>query len=175
MVKEEWRDVEGYEGLYRVSSLGNVESLERYVDSKRGGTQLVHRRILKPQVINNYLAVALCKDGTVTRKTIHRLVASAFLEKESSDDVVNHKDANKKNNCVDNLEWCTQKHNVEHSMIKGLRSQDKRSRRVVRSDGAEFASVNTAAKETGVSYGNLWSHLHGRRNHVGGYTFKYKE
>lgn len=107
MVEEIWVDIKGYEGLYQVSNLGRVKSLER-IDS------LGHKRkekIFKPQKNKGYLRVSLWKDGKGKKYSIHRLVAIAFIPNPDNLPEVNHKDENKFNNNVDNLEWCTVAYN----------------------------------------------------------------
>lgn len=112
---EEWRDVVGFEGFYQVSNLGRVQSLERLVDTN---IKYVDKRIHKGKLLklhlNNrgYKMVHLCKNGTVKRVLVHRLVAEAFVQNPNNYPVVNHKDENKQNNCVENLEWCTQQYNM---------------------------------------------------------------
>ena len=92
---EQWRDIEGFDGLYQVSNQGRVKSL-KYGKEK----------ILKGvKSCNGYLTVGLCKDGKEVRKYIHRLVAEAFLPNPQNLPQVNHKDEDKTNNCVENLEW----------------------------------------------------------------------
>lgn len=112
---EEWRDIEGYEGLYQVSNEGRVKSLERYVEW-RGTIKHQSERILKPLENNRggYLVVCLCKNSKVKTYTVHRLVASAFIENYEELPCVNHKDEDKTNNNVDNLEWCTYEYNINY-------------------------------------------------------------
>lgn len=108
MTEEIWRPVVGYEGLYEVSSYGRVRSLDRY-DSRN---QFREGKILKNRDNGNgYLLCGLSKNGIVKNKYIHRLVAEAFIERPDGLYEVNHKDENKKNNIVDNLEWCDRKYN----------------------------------------------------------------
>ena len=108
---EEWRPVVGYEGLYEVSNTGRVRSLDRYVRSKSKSYRLQKGSILSPSTSNGYLYVIL-QASQVTRKfRIHRLVAQAFLPNPDNLPQVNHKDEDKLNNRVDNLEWCTVKYN----------------------------------------------------------------
>lgn len=90
---ESWLPVIGYEGLYEVSDKGNVRSLFRY------------KKQLKPSKGNNgYLSVELFKGKQRKRASIHRLVATAFISNPQNLPQVNHKDENKHNNCVENLE-----------------------------------------------------------------------
>ena len=106
---EVWKDVIGYEGLYKVSNKGNVHSVERKdsIGRKIGG------RLLKPLPDKvGYLRVNLCKNSKVKTRFIHRLVAEAFIPNRNNYLEINHKDENKTNNYVENLEWCTRKYNA---------------------------------------------------------------
>jgi len=111
--KEMWKDVISYEGLYEVSSFGRVKSIRRR--SLKDGRQ-VHERILKPGAGNrNYKVVCLSKNGISRTITIHRLVATSFIPDKEIETQVNHKDGNKFNNYLENLEWCTRKENMIHA------------------------------------------------------------
>ena len=106
---EEWRDIKGYEGLYQVSSIGNVRS------TKRAGTQ---GKYIKPRIDNDgYNCVRLSKNGVMKNHFVHRLVAIAFIENENAYPCVNHKDENKSNNVVSNLEWCSVAYNNTYNDI----------------------------------------------------------
>ena len=100
---EIWKDVVYFEGLYQVSNLGRVKSL----NYSRTGRE----KVLKPSKTNGYLQVYLYKEGKSKRFSIHRLVAFAFIPNPNNLPIVNHKDEDKSNNCVDNLEWCTVAYN----------------------------------------------------------------
>lgn len=114
MCNEIWRDIEGYEGLYQVSNLGRVKSLE-----KQCGVQIQKEKILKPGLVKGgYYRVGLTKNGIRKSKLVHRLVAETFIPINLT---VNHKDGNKSNNTVDNLEWTTQKENNIHAYQTGLK------------------------------------------------------
>ena len=105
---EVWKDVANYEGLYKVSNFGNVYSCRK----KRNMT-------LNPSEITGYVVVGLCKDGIQKLRSVHRLVAEAFIPNPLNLPVVHHMDDNKQNNCVNNLKWCTQKENVHYTIAAG--------------------------------------------------------
>ena len=108
---EIWKDAVGYEGFYKVSNKGNVYSVERIdsINRKRGGFTLEPRTTKR-----GYLDVNLCKNGILKRKLIHRLVAEAFIPDLKKYPGVNHKDEDKTNNNVENLEWCDTIYNNNH-------------------------------------------------------------
>lgn len=112
---EIWKDIEGYEGAYQISNLGNVRSLDRMITTSDGRTYKQPGKGLTP-VENKwgYLYVNLLHKGKLKSKTIHRLVAEAFLANDNNNPQVNHIDENKKNNNVRNLQWVTVKENANH-------------------------------------------------------------
>ena len=97
---EEWKEIPGYEGLYEVSNMGNVRNVRR------------NKLLRLPKTNNRYIRVVLSKNGIKTGFQVHRLIAQAFLPNPDNLPQVNHKDEDKTNNNVDNLEWCTAKYNT---------------------------------------------------------------
>ena len=109
---EVWKDVIGFEGYYKISNFGNVKTVERY-DKKRKRT--IPERLRKPVCVHGYLYCELWKDGKHERRAVHRMVAGAFLPPLDGRTEVNHKDGNKANNRLENLEWCTHSENESHA------------------------------------------------------------
>lgn len=137
-LNEIWKDIKGYEGLYQVSNFGRVRCLERLTKNKWGN---YYRKsiILKPLVLSKgYLGVRLYDSNKNVRTLrIHRLVAEAFISNPYNYPQVNHKDEDKTNNCVVNLEWCTCEYNNNY----GTRNQrisycffNKRNKKKVQSN-----------------------------------------
>lgn len=119
-MKEIWKNVVGYEGLYKVSNLGNVLSIPRQ------GTHSKKEYLLtKTKTKKGYLNVTLLKKCKPFYTGVHRLVAQAFIPNPQDKPQVNHIDGNKENNCVNNLEWVTNEENMQHSWKTGLRSINK--------------------------------------------------
>lgn len=105
-MEEIWKDIEGYEGMYMVSSLGRVKTLVgRYKN-----VAILKEKYKK----NGYCSITLYKNKKPHTYLVHRLVAQAFIPNPNNYPVVNHKDENKQNNCVENLEWCTQQYNINY-------------------------------------------------------------
>lgn len=122
MQEEIWKDVVGYEGLYKVSNYGNVKSIDRYIPGRiKGYKTIKNSYILKPGVnTSGYLHVALYKNNIKSYYKVHRLVAIAFIENIENKSDVNHKDGNKFNNNIINLEWNTHLENMQHAKKNGL-------------------------------------------------------
>lgn len=100
---EEWRNITNYEGLYQVSNYGRIKPL-----SKQSGFLILKERIIKPTVKSNgYLQVDLHKDKVRKKFYVHRLVAEAFISNPNNLETINHKDKNRSNNYIDNLEWAS--------------------------------------------------------------------
>ena len=112
---EKWKSVVGYEGLYEVSNIGRVKN-----------SQTEH--VLSPGVSQGYYYVALYKDRERKNKQVHRLVAEAFIENPNNYPLINHKDENRKNNVVENIEWCTYLYNNTYNGLSEKRSERQRGR-----------------------------------------------
>lgn len=172
-LEEIWKDIEEYEGLYQVSNLGNVKSLERTRISKCGSIANVKERILKPANNRGYLMVVLCKNGKLKTYSIHRLVAQAFLDNPNNYEQINHIDEDKTNNNVSNLEWCDAKYNINY----GTRNEriSKQVAQIDKSTG-EIIKIWLSIKEcgrNGFNQGNIASCCRGKYKSACGYIWKY--
>ena len=161
---EEWRDIKGYEGLYQISNKGRVKTL--------GNNKTRKEKILSPRKRNGYFSVRLCKKGEKPKEfNIHRLVAQAFLLNPYNLPVVNHKDENKLNNNVENLEWCTQAYNVNYSY------NNCKPRKIICVETQQiFDSSEDIIRKMFSGEGNssvIRDHLRGRTKSAYKYHFKY--
>lgn len=154
-MKENWKDINDYEGQYQVSNFGNVKSLRRKDTFKSGRWK--RERILKPNMTKwGYLKVGLCKKGTVSTKSIHKLVANTFVLNPRLLSEVNHKDGCKTNNRSDNLEWCTHAENQKHAIEKELYrvGENHPSAKLKESQVEEIReSVNITQRQLAKKYG----------------------
>ena len=127
-MEEIWRDIKGYEGLYQVSNKGRVKSLDRYANNN-GTPQFRPERILKQNIQkagrNKRCAVALCKDGIISRFRVHRLVAEAFIPNPENKPFIDHIDTDSTNNVVENLRWVTAKENSNNPLSRKHSSEAK--------------------------------------------------
>lgn len=122
---EIWKDIIGYEGLYQVSNLGRVKSVERiikYNGTGKGGSTRLYPSVILRQCLNTvgYYQVSLSINNNRKRFMVHRLVAQAFCNAVIDKYYVNHIDGNYLNNVVDNLEWVSSIENARHAIVMGL-------------------------------------------------------
>lgn len=116
---EEWKDIAEYEGYYQISNLGNVRSLDRVVNYTNGRiAKYKGQKVAMNNRPNGYRKVNLYKDHKMKNLAVHRLVAETFIPNPNNYPSVNHKDENKTNNHVDNLEWCTSAYNSNYGTAK---------------------------------------------------------
>lgn len=174
MMQEIWKDIKGYEGLYQVSNLGRVKSLQMY--AKGGYKRRI--KILKPcNNGNGYHIVYLMKDKKRSVNYIHRLVAQAFVTNLNNFSCINHIDENRQNNRADNLEWCTYKYNnnygnhnlkLSSSKRKLVNQYDKDMNLIKTWDG-----IQNAMKKT--NCGHIVECCKGQIKSSGGYIWRYHE
>lgn len=143
-MKEEWRDIPGYEGKYQVSDLGRVRSLDRSHETRnQWGPYIRHVKgcVLAPGFSRGYLIVNLSPKGTVA---VHLLVARTFVPGYAPGFEANHADGVKTNNVPGNLEWLSKSGNQQHAVILGLKKQARRVKDPA--TGITYPSITQAAK-----------------------------
>ena len=173
--KQQWRQVVGYEGYYEISNQGNVRSIDRKVIEKNTNKikELQGKDLSVANSKRGYRVVNLFKDNKGTIKNVHQLVAEAFIPNLDNKPCINHKDSNRLNNHVDNLEWCTYEENNLHSIEFGDRGQA-----VLQLDENDifinrFESIREAEEKTGVQHSNITAVCKGKRDKAGGYKWEY--
>ena len=183
---EIWKDIPHYEGLYQVSNYGRVKSVGRYVEYVREGKTQKHwvpERIkaqsLKP---NGYQTLQLFKNNKAKNEYVHRLVAMAFIPNPDNLPQVNHKDEDKANNIVDNLEWCDNSYNQKYNgkqkrSAETLKMECKTSTQIIKCDmeGNEleyYLSMREAEKLNGLANGVISAYFRKGYSQCGGFTWK---
>lgn len=165
-MEEIWKDIEGYEGLYQVSNMGRVRGLRRNI-------------ILKNRIARGYERVILSIGDKPKCFTVHRLVAMAFIPNPDNLPQVNHKDENKTNNYVDNLEWCTREYNLNYGTVIARRARSK-SKKVLqfKPDGTfvkEWESIMDVQRNLGFCQSYISACCRGKHAYAYGYIWKYKK
>lgn len=179
-MKEIWRDIKDYEGLYAVSNLGRVKSL----NYNRTGKE----KPLKPaKDRKGYLYVILCKNGVKKHFSIHRLVAEAFLPNPDGKPHIDHINTDKTDNRVENIRYCNRVENQNNPLSKQKMSDSHKGKSGVKHPRSKpivgvnkvtgeevwFACTYEAQRALGISHGNIWSCLKGRYKSTGGYYWHY--
>lgn len=162
---EKWKRAPGYEEFYEVSNRGRIRSLSRE-KSNGTGYHVIEGKILRNTLSRGgYLRASFSVDGVITKRTVHRLVALAFIPNPNKLPFVNHKDGNKLNNNDWNLEWVTRLENSQHAAKMGLYRSGKtnpKSKPVCDlSTGVFYETAAQAAQALGISYSYMRSMLNG--------------
>lgn len=167
-MEEIWKEIAGYEGLYQVSNMGRVKSLDRVVKiSTMGSIRLVKSRILKPNLnTHGYLYVNLSKEGKVVPKKVHRLIAEAFIPNPDNKPFIDHINTVTTDNRIENLRWCTQKENMNNPIsIENCKNTNKNKSVAQYSLEGEliavYPSVMEAARQTGCNNASIHSCCNG--------------
>ena len=190
---EIWKDIKGYEGLYQVSSLGNVRSLDTMINCK--GAKNIDKHLRKGKVLKKYIGTSgyytinLSKNSKIKVYRVHRLIANAFIPNINNLPLINHKDGNKLNNNINNLEWCTYAYNNKEAYRIGLKVGAEKGKYGKYSKFSkpllqysvngelikEWENAEQVKRELGYCPENIRNVCNGRRKIANGYIWKYKE
>lgn len=182
-MKEEWRPVPGFEGLYEVSNLGQVRNCRKQRSRSLCGATLSQHVNGKPGEAR-YISIGLWRNNIPTYKYLHRIVAEAFVPNPDNKRYVNHIDGDPSNNCASNLEWCTARENMQHAKALGLlrspdisisiqnlsKVNDAAKIRLKCSNGQMYDSLSQASKSLNISTDRIRRAVKSKRL-VEGYYF----
>lgn len=175
-MKEVWKDIKDYEGLYQVSNLGRIKSLSRFHYTGWGKNKgyIKKEKILKPRYDKKgYQMVVLYKNGIGKNFKVHRLVAEAFIPNPNNLPQINHKDEIKRNNIFTNLDWCDCKYNNNYGNHKTFGNKkvimlDKNNNKI-----NIFDSINEASKKTNIIATSIGKCCNKKQKTAGGYVWEY--
>lgn len=173
-MEEIWKDIKGYEGYYKISNFGRVKRMKRITKFNDGRLYKYNEKIVN---INKgkigYFVVDLYKNTKRMTFYIHRLVAEAFIPNPDNLPQVNHRDGNKLNNDIDNLEWVSAKQNCQHAYDNNLHTNNKKVLQYDLNGNLikEWNSIQKAQKCLNLNH--IWDVCIGKRNKCGNYIWKY--
>ena len=176
---EEWKPIVEVDGAFEISNYGNIRSVDRYARVCGNGRRFIKGQPIKPCVCKNgYLEAQIHYKGKLHIWLLHRLVALYFIENPYNYPEVNHKDENIKNNCMNNLEWCTSKYNANYGS-RNKRCLEKAIKFPVVQLSlnnefiARFESMKEAERQTGIDSSQISRVCKGKNNTAGGYIWKF--
>lgn len=177
MNNEIWKDIPDYEGLYQASNLGNIKRICRKFVDKIGRIRQINEVICKPSIdTSGYMQIVLTKNKKRKSYKIHKLIAMTFIPNPDGFPQVNHKDENKLNNKIDNLEWCTLEYNCNYGTRNYRCTLHCKHKVKQLSQGTiikKYNSLKDASMKTGIKYQNISSCCRKQQKTAGGYTWEY--
>ena len=176
-MKEIWKDIKNYEGLYQISNFGKVKRLKH---KRYDRNQILEERELKIVCPKKdwYPYLSLCKNGEYKNHSIHRLVAETFIPNPNHYPCINHINGLKKDNRIENLEWCSYTHNNKEAYRLGLnKGTAKRTLQFDKNGNfiKEWISARQAELQLSIANSKISMCCNGKRKSAGGFVWKYKE
>ena len=169
-MKEIWKDIKEYEGLYQISNYGRVKTLNPGYNKIKSNIKSLRK------CHDGYYRISLYKDKKIKTYYIHKLVAKHFIPNPNNYSCINHKDENKLNNNISNLEWCTKKYNNIYSINKrkkhkkGILQFDKNQKLI-----NKWKSIAEASKKLNISYNAIFRCCNNTQKYAGNYIWRYAD
>lgn len=175
-MQEIWKDIEGYEGLYQVSNLGRVKSLEKNIWNGHSFRTKKEFIFVGGKDKRGYLYVILSKNGVKKIFKLHRLVAFSFIPNLYNKQEVNHINGIKTDNRVENLEWCTHKENIQHACKNGLRCYKKINQYDLQGNLIKsWKSITEASNTLNINYISILNCCKNKTKKSHNYIWKYAD
>lgn len=177
MINEVWKSIDGYDGYYEVSNLGNIRSVDRCVIASNGAKKYFKGQQLKTwHSHNGYVLCNLKKNGKSKTVRVNRIVAQTFIPNPYNHPVINHINFDKDDNCVDNLEWCSHKYNINYTYNNCM---SKSQKHVLKLDPYtlqvldEYISLADAARNNNCYFQNISRCCYNKDYKCGGYKWRF--
>ena len=176
---EQWKDIKGYEGLYRISTNGRVLALERIIYSNHTPSRKItlKQMIMSLSMNTGYHRVSLTdRDGKNKSFYVHRLMAVAFIPNPLNRNEINHKNGIRGDNTLSNIEWCTHSENIQHAVRTGLQPLNNKAVYKLSTTNDKlniYKSIKEAGIENSIDTSSITKVCKGKQHTAGGYKWQY--
>lgn len=177
-MEEIWIPIPGYEGYYEVSNNGRIRSIDRKIEVKNKGTSYwvqLRGRLMRPHHSRGYLVIALCRGGVSRTVPVHKCVCKSFIHNPDGLNEINHKNGDREDNRVENLEWCTRQYNIRHSYYVNKRKPSGCKPVLCLETGKVYPSCMAAGRALNINNSSIADVAKGIYKQMKGYHFVFAD